>query len=152
MSSLPYFFGLMTTSATWMDAPLSSMVIPPDDAAGIAKAGAAAAPAAGAAAAGAASFFLSLSCIISPSHLNQDSYTRSSSASPKKREKKAALYLASVTLSMLILASFSISLIPPALPDMLIAGAAAPAAGAAAGAAAAGVFGFSFNCIDFHPL
>jgi hypothetical protein len=70
----------------------------------------------------------------------------------QKREKKAALYLASVTLSMLILASFSISLIPPALLDMLIAGAAAPAAGAAAGAAAAGVFGFSFNCIDFHPL
>jgi hypothetical protein len=55
---------------------------------------------------------------------------------------------------MLILASFSISLMPPALPDMEKAGAAAPAAaaGAAAGAAAAGVFGLSFNCIDFHPL
>ena len=45
-----------------------------------------------------------------------------------------------------------ISLIPPALPDMDKAGAAAPAAaGAAAGAAAAGVFGLSFNCIDFSP-
>jgi hypothetical protein len=54
---------------------------------------------------------------------------------------------------MVILASFSISLIPPALPDMLKPGAAAPAAaGAAAGAAAAGAFGFSFSCIDFHPL
>jgi hypothetical protein len=56
---------------------------------------------------------------------------------------------------MLILASFSISLMPPALPDMEKAGAAAApaaAAGAAAGAAAAGVFGLSFNCIDFHPL
>jgi hypothetical protein len=134
-----------------MDAPLSSMVIPPDDAAGIAKAGAAAAPAAGAAAAGASSFFLSLSCIISPSLLIK-TVALAKTASPQKGEKKAALYLASVTLSMLILASFRISLIPPALPDMLIAGAAAPAAGAAAGAAAAGVFGFSFSCIDFHPL
>jgi hypothetical protein len=56
---------------------------------------------------------------------------------------------------MLILASFSIGLMPPALPDMEKAGAAAApaaAAGAAAGAAAAGVFGLSFNCIDFHPL
>jgi hypothetical protein len=56
---------------------------------------------------------------------------------------------------MLILASFSISLMPPALPDAEKAGAAAApvaAAGAAAGAAAAGVFGFSFSCIDFHPL
>ena len=36
---------------------------------------------------------------------------------------------------------------PPALPDMLMAGAAAPAAaGAAAGAAAAGALGLSFNC------
>jgi len=51
-----YFFGLMTTSATWMDAPLSSMVIPPDAAAGIAKAGAAAPAAAAGAAAGASSF------------------------------------------------------------------------------------------------
>ena len=51
---------------------------------------------------------------------------------------------------MLILASFSTNLMPPALPDMEKAGAAAPAAtGAAAGAAAAGVFGFNFNCIDF---
>jgi hypothetical protein len=32
------------------------------------------------------------------------------------------------------------------------AAAPAAAAGAAAGAAAAGVFGLSFNCIDFHPL
>jgi hypothetical protein len=45
------------------------MVMPPDDAAGIAKAGAAAPAAAAGAAAGAASFFLSLSCIISPSLL-----------------------------------------------------------------------------------
>jgi hypothetical protein len=40
------------------------MVMPPDDAAGIAKAGAAAPAAATGAAAGAASFFLSFSCII----------------------------------------------------------------------------------------
>jgi hypothetical protein len=65
---------------------------------------------------------------------------------------KAELYLASTTLSMLILASFSISLMPPELPDAEKAGAAVPAAGAAAGAAAAGAFGLSFSCIDFHPL
>jgi hypothetical protein len=55
---------------------------------------------------------------------------------------------------MLILASFSISLMPPALPEAEKAGAAAApaaAAGAAAGAAAAGAFGLSFNCIDISP-
>jgi hypothetical protein len=51
---------------------------------------------------------------------------------------------------MLILASFSTSFMPPALPDMDKPGAAAGAApaGAAAGAAAAGAFGLSFSCID----
>jgi hypothetical protein len=129
------------------------VIMPPaPPALGIAKAGAAA-PAAGAAAAGASSFFLSLSCIISPSLFSIRQLHSLEYRISQKREKKAVLYLASVTLSMVILASFRISLMPPALPDMLIAGAAAPAAaGAAAGAAAAGVFGFSFSCIDFHPL
>lgn len=88
---------------------------------------------------------------ISPSLFDQITVLAENRIS-QKREKKAVLYLASTTLSMLILASFRISFMPPALPDMLIAGAAAPAAaGAAAGAAAAGALGFSFSCIVLTP-
>jgi hypothetical protein len=58
--SLPYFF-LIMTSATWTDAPRSSMTKPPEDAAGanIGAAAPAAGAAAGAAAAGALGFSLS---------------------------------------------------------------------------------------------
>ncbi|MCJ7444193.1 MAG: hypothetical protein MUO26_06640 [Methanotrichaceae archaeon] len=59
---------------------------------------------------------------------------------------KGGLYLASTTLSMVILASFSTSFTPPADPaGMVKLGAAAPATGAAAGAAAAGSFFFSLS-------